>query len=78
LIEWFDFRNHVCMVFELLGQSVFDYLKSIQFKPFPSSQIQQLTKQLITSVACKFNMFIYHNYLEMSRQFFLMLYYSFA
>lgn len=50
------------MVFELLGQSVFDHLKSIQFKPFPQSQIQQLTKQLITSVACKFNMFIYRNH----------------
>ncbi|KAI8078210.1 kinase-like domain-containing protein [Gilbertella persicaria] len=51
LIEWFDHRNHICMVFELLGQSVFDYLKSNQFKPFPQSQIQQLAKQLLTSVA---------------------------
>jgi dual-specificity kinase len=41
------------MVFELLGQSVFDYLKSIHFKPFPHGQIQQLAKQLLTSVACK-------------------------
>jgi dual-specificity kinase len=53
LVEWFDHRNHICMVFELLGQSVFDFLKSNQFKPFPQSQIQQLAKQLITSVACK-------------------------
>ncbi|KAI8367960.1 kinase-like domain-containing protein [Choanephora cucurbitarum] len=51
LIEWFDHCNHICMVFELLGQSVFDYLKSNQFKPFPQSQIQQLAKQLLTSVA---------------------------
>lgn len=42
------------MVFELLGQSVFDFLKSNQFKPFPHGQIQQLAKQLFTSVACKY------------------------
>ncbi|CAO3643425.1 unnamed protein product [Mucor hiemalis] len=51
LVEWFDHRNHICMVFELLGQSIFDFLKSNQFKPFPESQIQQLAKQLFTSVA---------------------------
>lgn len=56
-MEWFDHRNHICMVFELLGQSVFDFLKSNQFKPFPHSQIQQLAKQLFTSVACKFVFF---------------------
>ncbi|KAG0735570.1 hypothetical protein G6F57_013657 [Rhizopus arrhizus] len=51
LVEWFDYRNHVCMVFELLGQSVFDFLKASQFKPLPSYYIQLLAKQLLTSVA---------------------------
>ncbi|CAO3598453.1 unnamed protein product [Absidia cylindrospora] len=51
LMEWFDYRNHICMVFELLGQSVFDFLKSNHFKPFPSDHIQQFAKQLLTSVA---------------------------
>jgi hypothetical protein len=41
------------MVFELLGQSVFDFLKANQFKPFPIHQIQELGKQLLTSVTCK-------------------------
>ncbi|CAO3617607.1 unnamed protein product [Mucor fragilis] len=64
LVEWFDFRNHICMVFELLGQSVFDYLKSIQFKPFPPTQIQHLAKQLITSVAFLHDLKLVHTDLK--------------
>lgn len=41
------------MVFELLGQSVFDFLKANEFRPFPIHHIQQFAKQLLTSVACK-------------------------
>lgn len=41
------------MVFELLGQSVFDFLKSNEFRPFPIHHIQKFAKQLLTSVACK-------------------------
>jgi dual-specificity kinase len=42
------------MVFELLGQSVFDFLKENEFHPFPAHHIQHFAKQLLTSVACKF------------------------
>ncbi|OAD67385.1 hypothetical protein PHYBLDRAFT_12149, partial [Phycomyces blakesleeanus NRRL 1555(-)] len=48
--DWFEHRGHVCMVFELLGQSVFDFLKSNDFKPFPSYHIQQFAKQLLNSI----------------------------
>ncbi|KAF9416415.1 dual specificity protein kinase kns1, partial [Podila epigama] len=51
LNECFDFRNHVCMVFDLLGQSIYDWLKDNSFCPFPPNQIQQFAKQLLTSVA---------------------------
>ncbi|RKP06349.1 kinase-like domain-containing protein [Thamnocephalis sphaerospora] len=51
LRECFDYRNHICMVFDLLGQSVFDFMKSNHFAPFPAEHIQQLAQQLITSVA---------------------------
>jgi len=53
LRDTFDFRNHICIVTDLLGQSVFDFLKSNQFVPFPSSHIQKFARQLFTSVACK-------------------------
>lgn len=54
LRDCFDFRNHICIVTDLLGQSVFDFLKGNGFVPFPSSQIQNFARQLFTSVACEF------------------------
>ena len=53
LRDCFDFRNHICIVTDLLGQSVFDFLKANSFVPFPSSQIQSFARQLLTSVACE-------------------------
>jgi dual-specificity kinase len=39
------------MVFDLLGQSIFDFMKSNHFTPFPALHIQHLARQLLTSVA---------------------------
>ena len=55
LRDSFDFRNHICIVTDLLGQSVFDFLKGNGFVPFPSSQIQNFARQLFTSVACEYS-----------------------
>lgn len=60
LRDCFDFRNHICIVTDLLGQSVFDFLKANGFVPFPSSQIQSFARQLFTSVACMFCFLSYH------------------
>lgn len=51
--DCFDYRGHICIVMDLLGQSVFDFLKGNAFVPFPNSQIQSFARQLFTSVACK-------------------------
>lgn len=53
LRDCFDYRGHICIVMDLLGSSVFDFLKSNNFVPFPNSQIQSFARQLFTSVACK-------------------------
>ena len=53
LRQCFDFRNHICIVTDLYGQSVFDFLKINNFTPFPSTHIQTFARQLLTSVACK-------------------------
>ncbi|KAJ1980377.1 serine threonine protein kinase CMGC group [Dimargaris xerosporica] len=47
----FEYRNHVCMVFDLLDSSIFDYLKSNDFHAFPMHQIQHFAAQLLRSVA---------------------------
>ncbi|KAG0052568.1 Dual specificity protein kinase clk3 [Linnemannia elongata] len=51
LNDCFDYRNHVCMVFDLLGQSIYDWLKDNSFCPFPPNQVQYFARQLLTSVA---------------------------
>ncbi|KAI7869018.1 kinase-like domain-containing protein [Spinellus fusiger] len=64
LLDWFDYNNHICMVFELLGQSIFDFLKSNEFRPFPSHHIQQFAKQLLTSVSFVHDLKLIHTDLK--------------
>lgn len=53
LTEYFDFRNHPCLVSELYGMSVFDFLKQNNFEPFPDRHIQDFTRTLLNSVKCE-------------------------
>ena len=48
----FEFCNHTCMVTDLLGPSVFDFLQDNEFFPFPISQTQSFARQLLAQVAC--------------------------
>ncbi|KAI9817484.1 MAG: dual specificity protein kinase kns1 [Pycnora praestabilis] len=64
LRDCFDFRNHICIVTDLLGQSVFDFLKANGFVPFPSSQIQSFARQLLTSVAFLHDLNLIHTDLK--------------
>ncbi|OXV10126.1 hypothetical protein Egran_02114 [Elaphomyces granulatus] len=64
LRDCFDFRNHICIVTDLLGQSVFDFLKANTFVPFPSSQIQSFARQLFTSVAFLHDLNLIHTDLK--------------
>ncbi|KAG0353767.1 dual specificity protein kinase kns1 [Podila minutissima] len=51
LNDMFDFKNHICMVFDLLGQSIYDWLKDNNFCAFPHNHIQFFARQLLTSVS---------------------------
>src|SRR3569833_823131 len=53
LRDCFDIRGHICIVMDLLGSSVFDFLKGNNFVPYPNSQIQSFARQLFTSVTSK-------------------------
>ncbi|KAF9872679.1 hypothetical protein CkaCkLH20_09858 [Colletotrichum karsti] len=64
LKDCFDYRGHICIVMDLLGQSVFDFLKSNQFVPFPNSQIQSFARQLFTSVAFLHDLNLIHTDLK--------------
>jgi hypothetical protein len=53
LEEYFDYRGHPCLVSELYGMSVFDFLKQNSFAPFPIKHIQDFAKSLLKSVDCE-------------------------
>ncbi|KAH8902578.1 kinase-like protein [Coniochaeta sp. PMI_546] len=64
LRDCFDYRGHICIVMDLLGQSVFDFLKGNNFVPFPNSQIQNFARQLFTSVAFLHDLQLIHTDLK--------------
>ncbi|EEB05969.1 CMGC/CLK protein kinase Lkh1 [Schizosaccharomyces japonicus yFS275] len=51
LRDYFEFRKHVCIVTDLYSWSVFDFLKSNNYIPFPAKHIQSFARQLFKSVA---------------------------
>ncbi|CAJ2510125.1 Uu.00g060250.m01.CDS01 [Anthostomella pinea] len=64
LRDCFDYRGHICIVMDLLGSSVFDFLKGNNFVPFPNSQIQSFARQLFTSVAFLHDLNLIHTDLK--------------
>ena len=64
LRECFDYRNHICIVTDLLKISLFDFMQKNQFLPFPGSHIQAMTKQLLRSVAFLHDLNLIHTDLK--------------
>jgi dual-specificity kinase len=50
--DCFDYRNHICVVTEIFGRSIYEFLEVNHFIPFPPSQVQSFAKQLLESLAC--------------------------
>ncbi len=50
LLDWFDFHGHMCLAFEMLGSSVFDFLKDNNYEPYPMEQVRQVAYELCQAV----------------------------
>lgn len=50
ILDWFDFHGHTCIAFEILGLSVFDFLKDNNYEPYPMDQVRHIAYQLCYSV----------------------------
>ncbi|XP_064925591.1 dual specificity protein kinase CLK1 isoform X2 [Columba livia] len=50
MLEWFEYHGHVCIVFELLGLSTYDFIKENGFLPFRLDHIRQMAYQICKSV----------------------------
>ncbi|THH18111.1 hypothetical protein EW146_g2807 [Bondarzewia mesenterica] len=64
LLHSFDHRNHICLVTELLGMCVYDFLKENDFSPFPRQHIQDFARQLLGSVAFLHDLHLIHTDLK--------------
>ncbi|XP_014453117.1 dual specificity protein kinase CLK4 isoform X1 [Alligator mississippiensis] len=56
MLEWFDHHGHVCIVFELLGLSTYDFIKENSFLPFRIDDIRHMAYQICQSIN-----FLHHN-----------------
>ena len=43
----------MCLVFDQLGMSLYDYLLKTRFASIPLPDIQTMGRQLLTSIACE-------------------------
>jgi len=50
MTSWFNYWGHMCLIFELLGLSVFDFLKENNYHPYPLDQVRHIIYQLCHSV----------------------------
>lgn len=50
MLLWFNYWGHMCLLFELLGLSVFDFLKENNYHPYSLDQVRHITYQLCYSV----------------------------
>ena len=48
--EWLDYRGHICMVFEKLGLSLYDFLRKNHYQPFSIDLVREFGAQLLDSV----------------------------
>ncbi|XP_015945867.1 serine/threonine-protein kinase AFC3 [Arachis duranensis] len=62
--NWFDYRNHICIVFEKLGPSLFDFLKRNKYCPFPVDLVREFGRQLLESVAYMHELHLIHTDLK--------------
>ena len=49
-IECFTHRNHTCVVFEMLQQNLYDFLRSTKFKPLPLKYVRPILHQVTTTL----------------------------
>ncbi len=51
MYDAFNYYGHMCLTFEVLGESVFDFLKSNGYAPYPMSHVRHISHQVCSAVA---------------------------
>jgi dual specificity tyrosine-phosphorylation-regulated kinase 2/3/4 len=50
-LDFFVFRRHICAAFEILGANLYEYSRSIRFRPIAPHQVKPLAKQMLEAIA---------------------------
>lgn len=50
MLDWFDYHGHICILFEMLGRSVFDFMKMNHYQPYPFEHVIAIAHQLTLAV----------------------------
>ncbi|XP_047310488.1 serine/threonine-protein kinase AFC2-like isoform X1 [Impatiens glandulifera] len=62
--NWFDYRNHICIVFEKLGPSLYDFLRKNSYRSFPIDLVREIGRQLLECVAFMHDLRLIHTDLK--------------
>ncbi|KAL8123396.1 hypothetical protein AgCh_011386 [Apium graveolens] len=62
--NWFDYRNHICIVFEKLGPSLYDFLRKNNYRSFPIDLVREIGRQLLDCVAFMHDLRLIHTDLK--------------
>nr|XP_027123045.1 serine/threonine-protein kinase AFC2-like isoform X2 [Coffea arabica] len=62
--NWFDYRNHICIVFEKLGPSLYDFLRKNNYRSFPIDLVREIGRQLLECVAFMHDLHLIHTDLK--------------
>ncbi|XP_073007607.1 serine/threonine-protein kinase AFC2-like isoform X1 [Typha latifolia] len=62
--NWFHYRNHICIVFEKLGPSLYDFLRKNNYRSFPIDLVRELARQLLECVAFMHDLRLIHTDLK--------------
>ncbi|KAM7276015.1 hypothetical protein ACFE04_017881 [Oxalis oulophora] len=62
--NWFDYRNHICIVFEKLGPSLYDFLRKNNYRSFPIDHVREIGRQLLECVAFMHDLKMIHTDLK--------------
>ncbi|KAL7222759.1 hypothetical protein ACSBR1_024457 [Camellia fascicularis] len=62
--NWFDYRNHICIVFEKLGPSLYEFLRKNNYRSFPIDLVREIGRQLLECVAFMHDLHLIHTDLK--------------
>ncbi|XP_073152373.1 serine/threonine-protein kinase AFC2-like isoform X1 [Henckelia pumila] len=64
ILDWFDYRNHICIVSEKLGPSLYDFLRKNSYRSFPVDLVRKIGRQLLECVAFMHDLRLIHTDLK--------------